>query len=143
MKYQLLASLLGVEAVNLKSGLFGGKPFASFNEEHLNKIEGALKKQDTTALTDTISKLENDVEDKETSLENMENAVNKALETNGLSAANTFPESIELLGNKCKEYGEKKQIHTPLTHNGKENNLEENRLQDGYFDPNAKHNQID
>lgn len=142
MKYPLLTALLALSEITVKGGLFGGKPFASFTEEQLEQIEKALEKQDTSAFTEQITKLQKEVEEKNTRLSGIENAVTQALELNGLEKADSFTKSVELLGTTCKEYGEKKQVHTALTHNGKEVETDET-LQDGYFDPNAEHNKID
>lgn len=146
MKYPLLTALLTLSEITVKGGLFGGKPFASFTEEQLEQIEKALgksvEKQDTSALTEQIAQLQKEVKEKNTRLSGIENAVTQALELNGLEKADSFDESIELLGTTCKAYGEKKQVHTALTHNGKEVEIEET-LQDGYFDSNAEHNKID
>lgn len=142
MKYKLIAAVLALEAINVKSGLFGGKSFASFTEEQLDAIEEALEKTDTTALSAQIAQLQSEVKEKNARLEALEDSVTQALSINELEASETFAESIDALGKKCKEYGEKKTVHTSLTHNGKETTIDE-KLEDSYFDKNAEHNQID
>lgn len=142
MKYPLLTALLALAEITPKAGLFGGKPFASFTEEQLDKIEEALEKNDTSAFKEQLAQLNKDISERKTRLENIENAVNTALELNGLEAADTFDKSIELLGTTCKEYGEKKSTHTLPATNGEEINHDD-ALVDGYFDPNDEHNKID
>ncbi|CAA0173059.1 conserved hypothetical protein [Tenacibaculum maritimum] len=142
MKYQSISDLLALEAINVKSGLFGGKAFASFTEEQLDAIEEALSKVDGKVSNEQIEQLEQQVQERNARLEALENSVNQSLELNSLEAGASLTESIDALGQKCKEYGEKKSVHTSLTHDGKENNIEE-KLQDDYFDKNAEHNKID
>lgn len=137
MKYALLAGLLGVEAVNLKAGIFGGKPFASFDEEALEKIEGALQEKDTSGLTEQVATLTQEAK-------TTTDAVTAALELNELTPEEnaSVADQVTALGAKCKEYGEKKTVHTSLTNDGKEPNLDED-LKDGFYDEKAAHNQID
>lgn len=136
MKFKLLAAVLATEVINLKAGLFGGKPFASFDEEALEKIENALEEKDTTALTAENEALKNEAQ-------NTVNALTEALSLNDISLGveATVVDQIKALGQKCKEYGEKKNVHTTLTNNGKEPDLDEGLIE-GYIDPNAEHNKL-
>lgn len=136
MKYALLAGLLGVEAVNLKAGIFGGKPFASFDEEALEKIESALQEKDTSGLTEQVATLTQEAK-------NTTDAVTAALELNELAVEEnaSVAEQIKALGTKCKEYGEKKTVHTAITNDGKETDLDDGLIE-GYIDPNAEHNKL-
>lgn len=143
MKFKLLAATLGLASISLKAGMFGGKPFASFNEEQLDTIEGALVANDNSELQSEVERLTNEVAEHTAAMTTIENAVNTALELNGLEAEKISADSIKLLGKTCKAYGEKKSVHTHLSNNGEELNLEEDKLINGYFDPNDEHNNID
>ncbi len=142
MKYPLLAALLALAKIDLKAGFFGGKSFASFSEEQLDKIEKALEKNDTTAFKEQLEQLNKDIAEQNTRLEGIENAVNTALELNGLEASETLVESIQLLGTTCKEYGEKNSVHTLPKQDGEETNLDDETLIEGYIDPNDEHNKL-
>ncbi len=142
MKYPLLVAILGLTEISLKAGFFGSKNFATFTEEQLDTIEGALEKQDTSVLITQIEHAKQDIAEHKERLEIIENAVTEALKLNELEAAEKIEESIRLLGTTCKEYGQKKSVHTLAKQDGKEANLEDNGLIDGYLNPNDEHNKL-
>ncbi len=142
MKYPLLAAILGLTEITLKAGFFGGKNFATFTEEQLEAIEAALKKQDTTELMAQLEHARQDIAEHKEFLESIDNVLSEALQLNGLEASKTIEESIKMLGTTCKEYGEKKSVHTLVEHDGNEVNVS-NELKEGYFNPKDEHNNID
>ncbi len=139
-KYKLLATVLGLENFSLKSGLLGGKPFASFNEEQLQAIENALAEK-TGVTAEQLQQLQTNLQEQQETNQAIETAVTAAMEQNGLEATGSVVEQVELLGNTCKEYGEKQTTHTLLQNDGKDTASDDDLIE-GYLDPNAEHNQI-
>ncbi len=142
MKYPLLVALLGLTQISFKAGIFGGEPSASFTKEQIEAIEQALRQNDNSILTQEIEKLKRDIAEQQNKAEVLENAVSEALQLNGLEVSETVEESIRLLGTTCKKYGEKKAVHTLAAQDGKEANLEDDALIDGYLNPNDEHNKL-
>ncbi|SDE68506.1 hypothetical protein [Riemerella columbipharyngis] len=133
-RFQKLTALLALGEISLNAGLFGNKkPFAKLDEDQLQIIEDALKKNDTTALEESLKSAE-------TKVSEVENAVEQALEISGLKAGDSLVASIVLLGETCKQYGESKDRHSLPENSGKEE--ETDGLIDGYINPNHAHNKI-
>lgn len=136
MKFQKLTALLALNTIELHSNLFGKKPFAKLDEDQLEKIENALEERNTTELESRLSTAE-----KEKAVENVSNlnsAVEQALQHAGLEPKGSVIESIALLGEKCKEFGDSKDRHNFPENSGKE----ETELVDGYINPNDAHNKL-
>lgn len=144
-KHTLLIAVLGLASLEMHSNVFGNKkPFSKLNEEQLDLIESALKENDTTALTDEITQLKADLAAAKAEKEAFDTAVNQALELNGLGLEEeeaTSADAVTLLGDKCKEYGDAKPAHS-ITPTDGEDKFEGSGLLNGYFDPNAAHNQL-
>lgn len=150
-KFTTLTTLLALGEIELNAGFFGNKkPFAKFDEDQLQVIEDALQKTDNTDLEKKVTDLEAEkialeksIFDQKAYQLKIENALEQALQINGLEPASNIDGSIALLGEKCKEYGDADVSHTLLLNDGHENPDPENSLQDGYYDPKAPHNQLD
>lgn len=148
MKYAKITALLGLAQLTLHSGVAGAmglaKPVAKLTEEDLEKIENALNHDFETenaqlkADLETANKDKKEAEDKLTS---MEGQVAEALQTAGLEGGEDALENINLLGEKCKEFGESKARHSFADNNGKDNEGKEKYI-DGHIDPNDAHNQL-
>ena len=144
-KFPLIAALFGLAEVAFHKDWFGGKAFAKFDEDAMEKIEAAVKQNDVSALEQTIAEQKTTIEGLEASALETKNVVQQALELNGLELGegeSSLNEAVATLGKKCKEFGENKNRHSFSGHNGEEK-PEGNGLVDGYFDPNDAHNQID
>lgn len=144
MKYAKITALLGLAQLTLHSGIVGmGKPVAKLTEEDLEKIENALNHDFETenaqlkADLETANKDKKEAEDKLTS---MEDQVAEALQTAGLEGGEDALENINLLGKKCKEYGESKDRHSFAENNGEDKETEQ--YIDGYINPNDAHNKL-
>ncbi len=145
MKYVLIAAALGIQELSVKSGIFGGKPFASFTEEQLEALEKALAATANAELQQKLDTATQENSSLKTSNEAMENAAKAALELNDLTAdteGKTVAEQITFLGEKCQEYGKKETVHTIPGNNGQEVKVDDEQLLEGYIDPNAAHNKL-
>lgn len=145
MKFPKLTSLLGQSLIELHSSFFGNnKPFAKLDEEQLQNIETALETTDNSALTAQIEEHEATILTLNTSSTETQNALDQALQLNEISLpeGSTSAAAIVALGQKCKEYGASKNRHVDPKNNGEEKPENPQGLVDGYFDPNAEHNQI-
>ena len=142
-----LTALLGLTAITMhNSNIFGtGKNFAKLDEDQLQKIEDAL--ETPAAETPDVENLKTELANAAAAEAGMQEAVTAALELNGLTIekGQSAAEAIALLGATCKQYGESKERgHTTPENNGKEKpEPESEKLIEGFFDPNAPHNQID
>lgn len=149
-KFSALVALLGIAQMELHANFFGKKSFAKIDEEQLETIENALQNTDSTELKQKIQTLEKEketlaskVSEMEQSQKQTENALEQALSANGLTPKESVVESIVMLGEKCKEYGDADPIHTLPKNDGKSAPEEDGGLVEGFYDPNAPHNQID
>lgn len=123
MKFQKLVALLGLGTIVLDTNFFGNKkPFAKFDEEQLQKIEDALEEKDTSALEQKITEHETTISGLNTEKSGIENAVNQALQLNGLELpeGTTMADAVALLGTTCKTYGDSKSTHTIVQNDGVE-----------------------
>ncbi len=139
MKFQKLTALLALSTIELHSNLFGKKPFAKLDEDQLEKIENALEERNTTELEAKLSTTEKEKEEAVENVSNLNSAVEQALQHAGLEPKGSVIESIALLGEKCKEFGDSKDRHNFPENSGKE---EETELIDGYINPNDAHNKL-
>ena len=136
MKYTKLTALLGLAEITLHSGTFSmGTPFAKLNEEQLDLIENALAKDhenDTITLQNQLTEATSKASAFEKITTETAKAIETAMQTAGLEKQEGMIENINLLAEKCKEFGEDK--------NRKEEGSEE--LIDGYLNPEDFHNQL-
>ncbi len=144
MEFELLATVLGLSKISLKSGILGGKSFASFDETQLEAIEKALGGTQDAKLTAEIEKLKQKESEQAEKMKALKGAVNSALELNGLESEEgaSLESSINLLGETCKEYGSKQVVHTITGKPSQEVQTNDDGLVEGYIDPNAEHNQM-
>ncbi|MDR2205772.1 MAG: hypothetical protein LBE36_06430 [Flavobacteriaceae bacterium] len=121
MKFQKLAALLVLGSIELHSNFFGTKkPFAKFDEDQLQKIEDDLVEKDTSALDEKISEQEETIKGLNTEKSEIENAVNQALELNGIKIPEgaSITDAVALIGQTCKTYGDSKETHTVVKTDG-------------------------
>ena len=144
MKYTKLTALLGLAEITLHSGTFSmGTPFAKLNEEQLDLIENALAKDhenDIIALQNQLTEATSKASAFEKITTETAKAIETAMQTAGLEKQEGMIENINLLAEKCKEFGEDKNRHSFPDNNGKEEGSEE--LIDGYLNPKDLHNQL-
>lgn len=144
MKYTKLTALLGLAEITLHSGTFSmGTPFAKLNEEQLDLIENALAKDhenDTITLQNQLTEATSKASAFEKITTETAKAIETAMQTAGLEKQEGMIENINLLAEKCKEFGEDKNRHSFPDNNGKEEGSEE--LIDGYLNPEDFHNQL-
>ena len=144
MKYTKLTALLGLAEITLHSGTFSmGTPFAKLNEEQLDLIENALAKDhenDTITLQNQLTDATSKASAFEKITTETAKAIETAMQTAGLEKQEGMIENINLLAEKCKEFGEDKNRHSFPDNNGKEEGSEE--LIDGYLNPKDFHNQL-
>lgn len=143
MKYAKITALLGLAQLTLHSGITGmGKPVAKLTEEDLEKIENALENNENIeALQQKLSDAEASSATFEKVVAETAQAVENAMETAGLEKQEGLVENINLLGEKCKEFGESKDRHSFAENNGKDEEGKEKYI-DGHIDPNDAHNQL-
>lgn len=143
MKYAKITALLGLAQLTLHSGIVGmGKPVAKLTEEDLEKIENALENNENIeALQQKLSDAEASSATFEKVVAETAQAVENAMETAGLEKQEGLVENINLLGEKCKEFGESKDRHSFADNNGKDDEGKEKYI-DGHIDPNDAHNQL-
>lgn len=144
MKYTKLTALLGLAEITLHSGTFSmGTPFAKLNEEQLDLIENALAKDhenDIITLQNQLTEATSKASAFEKITTETAKAIETAMQTAGLEKQEGMIENINLLAEKCKEFGEDKNRHSFPDNNGKEEGSEE--LIDGYLNPKDFHNQL-
>ena len=144
MKYTKLTALLGLAEITLHSGTFSmGTPFAKLNEEQLDLIENALAKDhenDIITLQNQLTEATSKASAFEKITTEAAKAIETAMQTAGLEKQEGMIENINLLAEKCKEFGEDKNRHSFPDNNGKEEGSEE--LIDGYLNPKDFHNQL-
>lgn len=144
MKYTKLTALLGLAEITLHSGTFSmGTPFAKLNEEQLDLIENALAKDhenDIITLQNQLTEATSKASAFEKITTEAAKAIETAMQTAGLEKQEGMIENINLLAEKCKEFGEDKNRHSFPDNNGKEEGSEE--LIDGYLNPEDFHNQL-
>lgn len=143
-----LLAVLGLQAFTFHNNFWGsGEAHVKLDNKQLQLIEDALDKtptenkasEDATTLEDLQTKVSG-FEAKETAIQE---ALTAALNLNGIEATEgqSVAEAITALGTKCKEYGSSTNTHSFIHTNGVDK--EPDGLIEGYFDPNAPHNQLD
>ena len=122
MKHAKITALLALASLNLKKPLMGGEHFAELKESQLDKIEAALEAAenaaDNTSLEQLMATLKGD---------NEKLSAEKA----------TLTAETEKLQKELNE----RPSHSLPANDGKES-ADNNRLIDGYLDPNDAHNKF-
>ncbi|MET3035835.1 hypothetical protein ABXT08_07030 [Chryseobacterium sp. NRRL B-14859] len=143
-----LLAVLGLQAFTFHNNFWGsGEAHVKLDNKQLQLIEDALENKATENPANEDAKTLEDLQAQVSGFEANEAAVQEALTAalglNGIEAAEgqTVAEAITALGAKCKEYGSSKNTHSFIHTNGVEK--EPDGLIEGYFDPNAPHNQLD
>ena len=121
MKYVLLSALLG-SALEEKKPLFGGEAYVSLTASQLAKVEAALAEKKEAATAEQVAALEQEIatlkaekEKVATEGKALSEALGEAMALNGDAIAD-----IATLGQTCKEYGEKRPVHTQPSNDGRE-----------------------
>lgn len=132
-------AVLGIQAFVFHSNFFKNeKKHVRLNEEELQKIEDALEKQTSAEDAETLATLQ-------ANESAVQEALTAAFELHGLKTVEgqTVAEAVEALSAKCTEYGEATNSHSIHKTDGKDKQEDEEEFKEGFFDPNAEHNQID
>ena len=126
MKYVLLSALLG-SALEEKKPLFGGEADVSLTASQLAKVESALAEKKETATAEQVAALEQEIatlkaekEKGATEGKALSEALGEAMALNDLKSNGDAIADIAALGKTCKEYGEKRPVHTQPSNDGRE-----------------------
>ena len=126
MKYVLLSALLG-SALEEKKPLFGGEAYVSLTASQLAKGEGALAEKKEAATAEQVVALEQEIatlkaekEKVATEGKALSEALGEAMVLNSLKSQGDAIADIATLGKTCKEYGEKRPVHTQPSNDGRE-----------------------
>jgi hypothetical protein len=126
MKYVLLSALLG-SALEGKKPLFGGEAYVSLTASQLAKVESALAEKKETATAEQVAALEQEIatlkaekEKVATEGKALSEALGEAMALNGLKSQGDAIADIATLGKTCKEYGDKRPVHTQPSNDGRE-----------------------
>lgn len=126
MKYVLLSALLG-SAIEEKKPLFGGEAYVSLTASQLEKVEAALAAQKEAATAEQVAALKGEIATLKSAQEKvaaegkaLSEALGEAMALNGLKSQGDALADIAALGKTCKEYGEKRPVHTQPSNDGRE-----------------------
>lgn len=126
MKYVLLSALLG-SALEEKKPLFGGEAYVSLTASQLAKVEAALAEQKEAATAEQVAALEGEIATLKAAQEKvategkaLSEALGEAMVLNSLKSQGDAIADIATLGKTCKEYGEKRPVHTQPSNDGRE-----------------------
>ena len=126
MKYVLLSALLG-SAIEEKKPLFGGEAYVSLTASQLAKVEAALAAQKEAASAEQVAALEGEIATLKAAQEKvategnaLSEALGEAMALNSLKSNGDAIADIATLGKTCKEYGEKRPVHTQPSNDGRE-----------------------
>lgn len=126
MKYVLLSALLG-SAIEEKKPLFGGEAYVSLTASQLEKVEAALAAQKEAASAEQVAALKGEIATLKTAQEKvategkaLSEALGEAMALNGLKSQGDALADIAALGQTCKEYGDKRPVHTQPSNDGRE-----------------------
>ena len=124
MKYVLLSALLG-SALEEKKPLFGGEAYVSLTASQLEKVEAALAEKKEAATAEQVAALEQEIatlnaekEKVATEGKALSEALGEAMVLNSLKSQGDA--IADTLGKTCKEYGEKRPVHTQPSNDGRE-----------------------
>lgn len=116
LELKALASVLGVEAITTKKGLFDKEAKANFSltEEQLIDLENALNRPEVealenqiTSLNKTIENLGNEVKKNEEYNKVLSDRIAKAMQANHLEDKGSTIANLEELASKTEEYGKR------------------------------------
>ena len=126
MKYVLLSALLG-SAIEEKKPLFGGEAYVSLTASQLEKVEAALAAQKEAASAEQVAALKGEIATLKAAQEKvategkaLSEALGEAMALNGLKSQGDAIADIAALGKTCKEYGDKRPVHTQPSNDGRE-----------------------
>lgn len=126
MKYVLLSALLG-SAIEEKKPLFGGEAYVSLTTSQLEKVEAALAAQKEAASAEQVAALKGEIATLKAAQEKvategkaLSEALGEAMALNSLKSNGDAIADIAALGQTCKEYGEKRPVHTQPSNDGRE-----------------------
>lgn len=126
MKYVLLSALLG-SAIEEKKPLFGGEAYVSLTASQLAKVEAALAAQKEAASAEQVAALKGEIATLKAAQEKvategkaLSEALGEAMALNGLKSQGDALADIAALGQTCKEYGDKRPVHTQPSNDGRE-----------------------
>lgn len=126
MKYVLLSALLG-SALEEKKPLFGGEVYVSLTASQLAKVEAALAEKKESATAEQVAALEQEIATLKAAQEKvttegkaLSEALGEAMALNDLKSNGDAIADIAALGKTCKEYGEKRPVHTQPSNDGRE-----------------------
>lgn len=126
MKYVLLSALLG-SAIEEKKPLFGGEAYVSLTASQLEKVEAALAAQKEAATAEQVAALKGEIATLKAAQEKvaaegkaLSEALGEAMALNSLKSNGDAIADIAALGQTCKEYGEKRPVHTQPSNDGRE-----------------------
>ena len=126
MKYVLLSALLG-SAIEEKKPLFGGEAYVSLTASQLAKVEAALAEKKEAANAEQVAALEGEIATLKAAQEKvategkaLSEALGEAMALNGLKSNGDALADIATLGKTCKEYGDKRPVHTHPSNDGRE-----------------------
>ena len=120
MKYVLLSALLG-SALEEKKPLFGGEAYVSLTASQLATLKAEKEKVATEGKA-------------------LSEALGEAMVLNSLKSQGDAIADIATLGQTCKEYGEKRPVHTQPSNDGKE--TPEGNYIGGFLNPEDAHNKL-
>ena len=146
MKYVLLSALLG-SAIEEKKPLFGGEAYVSLTASQLAKVEAALAAQKEAASAEQVAALKGEIATLKAAQEKvategkaLSEALGEAMGLNGLKSQGDAIADIAALGKTCKEYGDKRPVHTQPSNDGKE--APEGNYIGGFLNPEDAHNKL-
>lgn len=126
MKYVLLSALLG-SAIEEKKPLFGGEAYVSLTASQLAKVEAALAEKKEAASAEQVAALKGEIATLKAAQEKvategkaLSEALGEAMALNGLKSQGDALADIATLGKTCKEYGDKRPVHTQPSNDGRE-----------------------
>lgn len=126
MKYVLLSALLG-SAIEEKKPLFGGEAYVSLTASQLAKVEAALAEKKEAASAEQVAALKGEIATLKAAQEKvategkaLSEALGEAMALNGLKSQGDALADIAALGQTCKEYGDKRPVHTQPSNDGRE-----------------------
>ena len=126
MKYVLLSAHLG-SAIEEKKPLFGGEAYVSLTASQLEKVEAALAEKKEAASAEQVAALKGEIATLKAAQEKvategkaLSEALGEAMALNGLKSQGDALADIATLGQTCKEYGDKRPVHTQPSNDGRE-----------------------
>lgn len=129
-KWETISSILA-KSPTIEKKWFSEETYVKLTEEDLQTIEKHLQAQATTEqshLQNKMDTLQKELADAIQTIQYVKEAMHQAFALNGLQEKETLSESIALLGQTCKAYGEKTIMHTSVATNNKEWQAEEESI---------------